>query len=34
MSKHVNISPGQAADRLAIGELVEDYDWREERAPS
>jgi hypothetical protein len=34
MSKHVNISPGQTADRLAIAELVEDHDWREERAPS
>jgi hypothetical protein len=25
MSKHINISPGEAADRLAIRELVEDY---------
>jgi hypothetical protein len=34
MRKHVTISPSEAVDRPAIGEIVEDYDWREERAPS
>jgi hypothetical protein len=31
MSKHVTISPEEAADRLAIRELVEAYAYRADR---
>jgi hypothetical protein len=41
MSEHITISPTEAADRLAVRELVEAYaerqlfvDWAEERAIS